>query len=113
MKYKPVNNTPIELLEKTGFISTPNGMGYQLTIGTPKNTDVVLKERMHAYIIEDTIDYHHDKKGKGKTHIASSFDLRCRGLHQVFQFIDGIIDDIHPKNRWRRKFKDLLTNNKK
>lgn len=110
MKYKPVNHTPQELLIKVGFIDSPNGRGYQLTIGSPKHTDIVLANRMHAYIEGDTIDFHHDKKGKGKTHVSSSFDLRCRGLQQVFQFVDGQIEKLHPKNRFRRKF-DLITNN--
>lgn len=76
MKYTPVNSRPKELLLKVGMIDTPNGRGYQLTIGSPKNTDVVLANRMHAYIEDGVIDFHHDKKGKGKTHIASSFDSR-------------------------------------
>lgn len=70
MKYTPVKHTPLELLLKVGFMDTPNGRGYQLTIGSPKNTDVVLAERMHAYIDGDTIDYHRDKKGKGKSHVT-------------------------------------------
>jgi hypothetical protein len=109
MKYTPVKYTPLELLLKVGFIDTPNGRGYQLTIGSPKNTDVVLAERMHAYIDGNTIDYHRDKKGKGKSHIASSFCLRCRGLQDVFMYLDGQKEKIHPKNCWRKKFKELLS----
>lgn len=107
MKYKPVNHTPLELLHKVGFIDAVN-RGYQLPIGSPKNTDIILAERMHAFIEEDIINFHHDKKGKGKSHIASSSDLRCLGLQQIFQFFDGQIDKIHPKNRWRRKFKEII-----
>lgn len=106
MKYTPVNHTPLELLRKVGFIDTP-GRGYQLPIGSPKNTDIILANRMHAYIVEDTIDFHHDQKGDGKTHKANSFGLRCKGLQQVFMFVDGQINKIHPKNRWRNKFKHL------
>lgn len=113
MKYKPIKHTPLELLQKVGFIDTPNGRGWQLTIGSPKNTDVILAERMHAYIEEDVINFHHDKKGKGKTHKASSQDIRCMGLQQIFEFMDGQRETIHPKNRWRRKFVTLLTKENK
>jgi hypothetical protein len=108
MKYTPVNHTPFQLLKKAGFIDAIN-RGYQLPIGTPKHTDVILANRVHAFIEGDTINFHHDVKGNGKTHKAHSFDLRCKGLYQIFMFIDGQTDKIHPKNRFRRKFAAIIS----
>jgi hypothetical protein len=108
MKFTPVKHTALELLLKVGFMEAPDGKGYQMTIGSPKNTDVILAERMHAYIDGGAIDYHHDKKGKGKTHIASSYDLRCKDLLDILMLLDGQKEKVHPHNKWNKKLKTLL-----
>lgn len=99
MYYKPIKYTPEEMLKKIGFVYFDGGRGYQLPVGNLVQSNKVLGNRMHAYIEGDEINFHHDKPKNGK-HVSSSFDPRCRALHDIMEYLDGIKPNIHPKNRF-------------